>query len=286
MNTKNIKNNKNILLLSISTIFLFVMLINFSSAAIAMINPVQGANLSANFVTNWSFVNITDGVTSISSVNSTFYWNGTGSWVAVTKSNFICNANSCNATLDITSMGDGHGVLNFTAGNTTLRNGGTVSGLFTVDQTVPTLSISTDKTSTTQKLPILLTWSATDSISGVQTTSVAVTAVGDAGCSIPTTTYSTATGTSTELSGSTTQCAGPYTATLTSTNYAGLSDSTTSTFNIYYTSGGSGTAGGNSNNNNQNSATDVDNGLIKDIFTGVISMFRDLFSIISNLFHK
>jgi len=135
-------------------------------------------------------------------------------------------------------MGEGYGALNFTAGNTTLILGGTVSGHFRVDKTSPTVSISTDQSTYTQNGNAILTWSATDSGSTIQTTSVTVTAVGDGGCTIPTISFSTATGSQT-LTGSQTQCAGPYTATITSTDHSGLQSSTTSTFNVQYPAGGS-----------------------------------------------
>lgn len=216
-----------------------LVLLPMVSATIAQGQPPTGSNQSANFMTNWTFVNVTDGITNVNSANSTFYWNGTGSWVAVTKTNFACTAAMCNATLDISTMGEGMGVLNFTAGNTTLRLGGTLGGAFRVDKTAPTATISTDVSRQERSKDVILTWSGTDSGSGVQTTSVTLTGGTDAGCAISgTTSFSTATGTQT-LTGTQTQCAGTYTATIVSTDYSGLQSTTSTTFDIYHPSGGS-----------------------------------------------
>lgn len=218
--------------------FLLVLILPMMSATIATVTPTASQNISSNFVTNWTFANETDGITNPTSAASKFYWNATGSWVEVTKSSFSCTATNCIATLAVSSMGEGLGVLNFTAGNATDVLGGTLSSQFRIDKTNPTVTLSATPSSsrTIQTNAVTLTWAATDT-SSISSTAVAVTAQGDGACTIPAISYTAASGTET-LSGTQTQCAGLYTATITTTDTSGLSSSDSTTFKIYYPEGG------------------------------------------------
>lgn len=229
--------NKTQITRNIFLVLALLTILPFASATIAMVNPSAGTNNSASFTTNWTFVNVTDGITDPLSANSTFYWNGTGSWVAVTKTYFFCLATSCNATLDITSMSDGHGILNFAAGNATKILGGTVSGVFTVDTSAPVVTLTPSPTSQINSGSVTTSWTDTDSVSGIQTVSNTITPPTTLNCQSTATTSSTA-NSNTVLSGADTACLGTYTISHTATNYAGLSTVTTSSFNIYRLSSG------------------------------------------------
>lgn len=107
-----------------------------------------------------------------------------------------------------------------------------------IDDTAPVLATTTDQSTGHQRDNIGLNWTCTDATVGVQTTSVSLSANGDAGCTISgTTSWSTATG-SQLLTTTQTQCAGLYTVTSSCTDYSGNSASDSDTFNIYYPEGG------------------------------------------------
>lgn len=220
--------------IKITSIALVAMLAMFLlpvvSATIAQVTPATLSNQSASFSTNWTFANVTDGITHPISANSTFKWNATGSWVAVTKSGFTCTTTNCIATLDISSMGEGFGVLNFSAGNNTDVLAGTLGGVFKVDKTNPTVSISRDLAEIPTQGTIKVTWSTSDSGSGLSSKTMTITSPDSARCAAITST--SASGSQT-LTGTQTACEGTYTASITSTDYSGLSSTSSVTWRAY-----------------------------------------------------
>jgi hypothetical protein len=220
------------------SIFLALAIIPLASAAIAQVTPATASNQSANFATSWTFVNETDEIRNAGSANSTFYWNETGAWVAVTKSAFTCVADVCSATLDISTMGEGRGILNFTAGNNTAVLGGTIGGRFRVDKTNPTANIAVSAPQINQYQPETITWSSSDDGSTLQSTAVTIVSPNSA---CPTLSYTDASR-SVQILNSQTSCTGTYTATIIATDYSGLSTTATATFLVPVGGGGVGLA--------------------------------------------
>ena len=131
------KTNNKYLPMFLLALFGMLFVLPFTLAAVAWVTPVANANLTTSVVVNVTYANITD-VTTPVSANSSFYWNGSGSWVSVSKTGFACTAAFCNATLTLTGLTDlKGGSLNVTLGNNTLVLGGT-NRVVTVDNTAPT----------------------------------------------------------------------------------------------------------------------------------------------------
>lgn len=220
------RTNKSLAIMMAMFSVLFVCFVGIPavSATIAQVAPAANSNQSANFVANFSFVNITDGITNAASANSTFYWNSTGSWVAVSKSGFSCTAANCIATLDISTMGEGVGYLNFSAGNSTRVLAGTVGSKFTVDRTAPAITVTTSPATLSVRGAETVTWAVSESGSGIQSTSVTITSPDSVRC--PTLSYTDNSNT-VQLTAEQTKCQGTYTVTVTSTDYSGLSSTDT-----------------------------------------------------------
>lgn len=223
-------------------IFSVLLAISFFSmvvSATTLNSPVTGGNYSGTMSIS---VTVTGGLPG-NATNVTCLYNATGGATGTYLTQILntsagqltfTGTPSISALSDLRTYNFSCTVSNSTTVNTTLY-----ANSITVDNTAPTVTISTDQSTGYQKDYVGLNWSCTDATSGVNTKSVTLTANGDAGCTIDgTTSWSTATG-SQALSGTQTQCAGLYTNTLTCADYSGNSNTATSTFNIYYPAGGS-----------------------------------------------
>lgn len=125
---------------------LFSMLLSaaFVSATISFATPAAGTNHSSAIAVKVYFVNSTDGITDPIAANTTVYYNTTATaWTAVTCSSFAQNGSQATCTIAITAIPDAENVrLNVTLGNNTAVLGGIVSGVITVDDTVPVITIT------------------------------------------------------------------------------------------------------------------------------------------------
>lgn len=273
--------NKTIQFTIFSVILLSTMLFLSSNvlAATTLVSPTA-INYSSTMT-----LNCTTAINSSStSYNVTFFYNKSGGATGtklITITNTSADQNTfTSVNYNIASLDDTN-TYNFTcyADNGTNQQYSAGTSRITIDDTDSVISISTDVSRNYQTKPVILTWSCTDAVSGVTSTTIALTAVGDLGCEIAgTTSWSTATGTQT-LSTTQTQCAGPYTATITCTDYSGNSDSDTATFNIYYPEGGSANLGtGSSTITTTKSQSQTYLQKIKVFFDDIINFFKNLFS--------
>lgn len=226
--------NKGILLSLILGIFLFSLML------------VSGATTLNVPVTNTNYTTITFNCTTTlpNALNVSIKYNATGGATGTTLGSIINTSAGqttfTSSSISIEALADAL-TYNFTctAYNTTsnLLSAGVSS--VGIDNTAPTLATTTDQSTGHQRDIIGLNWSCTDATAGVSTTSIVLTANGDAGCTISgTTSWSTATG-SQSLATTQTQCAGLYTVTSSCTDTASNSATDSDTFNIYYPEGGS-----------------------------------------------
>lgn len=217
------------LLTLVVALFGVLLILPLTSAAVAWVTPAANANLSTSVAVNVSFVNVTD-ITDPVSANTTFYWNGSGSWVAVSKNGLTCTATHCNATLTLTGLTDlANGYLNVTLGNNTQILSGTTR-VVTVDNTDPTGTLTLLKPSIGTNDVQEVTWTSSDATSGVQTVSLTVTSPNTDSCA--TQSSSSTSGTMQLVGSAQTGCTGTYTTALTITDYASNEYSTSQTFDI------------------------------------------------------
>jgi hypothetical protein len=124
--------------------------ISFASAAVAVVAPTAGKNLTGTFLANCSYVNGTDMTDPIAG-NSSFYWNTTGSEVVfLTRAGFTVTGNAVWATLTTADSGivDGYGSVKCALGNSTKgRFANASSGLVLIDDTSSTLVASPSRIS-------------------------------------------------------------------------------------------------------------------------------------------
>lgn len=216
----------------IMSLFLMLFVLSCVSATISFNTPTAGSNQSSAIAVKVYFVNGTD-FTDPTAANTTLYYNTTTTaWTSVDASctSWAQNGSQVTCTLAITAIPDAKNVrLNMTLGNGTDILGGIVSSAFTVDDTNPVVSVAVSETRISQRRLNTITWSATDATSGISSTSVTVVSPDTVAC--PTLTYTTATGTQT-ISEEKTACNGDYTVTLTTTDYAGNSNTASTTFKV------------------------------------------------------
>jgi hypothetical protein len=215
----------------LSLIFMLAVFI-IPSVSANMITPGVGSNQSANFATSWNFNNITvtDGVTNPLVANTTFYWNASGSFVAVTATGVSFNNTVVSATLTISSMAEGAGSLRLIVGNQTALNNTMVdSGRLKLDKTNPTVTISFSKSQIQTQDTTILTCSNSDSGTDVKNVTIALISPDTTNC--PTLNYTTCTSGIT-FTGSQTNCVGDYNAYITVTDYSGLSTSISALLNV------------------------------------------------------
>jgi hypothetical protein len=222
------------LLLILAVISLTIASISFVSANIITPASITNSNQSINFATTWNFINITgneNGVTNPLVANTTFYWNGTGAFVAVTKTGLSFNNTVVSATLTISSMSDGVGSLRLIVGNQTALNNTMVdTGRFRVDTTSPTETVSSSNAvNLLQRDSLTFTWAGADTGTGVKNSSFSLTSPDASNC--PTLT-STTTSSSQTISDDTSKCIGNYIASTIVCDYVDKCTTTSLTVSI------------------------------------------------------
>lgn len=219
-------------------LFVFLFSIFLVSGASTMTSPVSYANYTTSLAIALTIAR--NGVNNMTNV--TCFYNSSGGAVQtflIQILNDSLSSTSFTGTASLTTQTNTYNI-SCKIRNQTFDNLTLYAHHVAIDLTAPNVSIATDQSSAYQTKNVGLNWSCTDGVSGVETTSVSLTANGDAGCTLAgTTSWTTATGSQT-LTATQTQCAGLYTNTLTCTDQSSNSASTTSTFNIYYPEGGSG----------------------------------------------
>jgi hypothetical protein len=163
MQMKKEKNFNQLSFVFLAIAFLLVVLPSVSGA-VAWVTPVTLANLTTSTTFNVSYENTTD-ITTPVSANTSVYWNGSGSWVAVPKNGLTCTATHCNGTLTLSSLTQAvNGYFNVSLGNNTDILAGTLLQA-TVDYTDPVCTVTRQSPKISYKGVQQLSWSVTDALS-------------------------------------------------------------------------------------------------------------------------
>jgi hypothetical protein len=165
------------MLLAFAFIITSIFVMQLSSAAVTWVQPLINANLSATQLVNCSYTNGTD-TTSPIAANTSFAFNGTGTFIAVSgSSNFVCSANACWTTIDTRTLTDSAGgSLNCTIGNQTLQANTAIR--VTVDNTAPVCTAAASlvsKRDVESMTNVIATCSCADALSTVTTTTRTLT---------------------------------------------------------------------------------------------------------------
>ena len=208
-------NKKVMLLIPILIGVMFVL--PLLSAAVAVVAPATGANLSGSFLVNCSYINGTD-LTSPNAASTSFYFvNGTGSEnLFLTRTGFTVTSTNVYATLTTAdAVGEGAGAVKCSLGNATSpRFANASSGALTIDDVAPVIVLSLETENLATRDSILIKWTVT----GASTVNTTITSPDAGRC--PTKTY-TDVNAQYAIADDATACSGIYTVRVTAVDATG-----------------------------------------------------------------
>jgi hypothetical protein len=160
--------------LPLMVILMGIMMVGMVSATLTVVSPAAGSYQKSTFLANCTYENTTDieSPTAPGSGNTSFFWNGTGTWqLFTTLTGPTCSINACWATLraDDTGILDGVGSIRCSLGNSTVKwYANATSGALTLDDTKPVITVELD----TIGAGTTLLYKCTDNVDGTPTLTI------------------------------------------------------------------------------------------------------------------
>jgi len=229
-------NNKKLL----TIVFTIVLAVPFMMAATTMNLPANKAN-----VTSPMTLNCTTAI--LEALNATVYYNASGGISQALTGGVLTNGSAADTdftgSITTSSLTDGadYNMTCYTC-NASVCDGFAVNKSITIDNTDPAVSLTLLKSKLTENRVQELTWATSDVTTGLLSTKVGITTPNAEECAIQNWTDTS----KTSEQFITTKCVGTYTVRVVSTDYAGNSGSSTSTFKVTHAGGALGSGSGSS----------------------------------------